>query len=269
MVRVLSHSLVASNRRAPEKHLVTLHGAFGAGRNWGAIARRLVRARPEWGVVLADLRLHGDSQGFSPPHTLDAAAADVDGLGRTLGFPLDAVLGHSLGGKVALLYAARHAAGLRQVWVVDSSPAAGPPSGDAWQMLRAVRSLPSEFASRQDAIEGLGRFGFAPDVAQWMTTNLERADGRYRWRLDFDALEELLRDFFQTDLWSAVTRPPEGVTLHFVKASQSDALSLDALERLERIAEHHGIFVHTVPGGHWIHADNPDAIVDLLTRHLP
>ncbi|TMJ08403.1 MAG: hypothetical protein E6G98_12265 [Bacillati bacterium ANGP1] len=136
-------------------------------------------------------------------------------------------------------------------------------------MLRAVRSLPAAFASRQEAIEGLVRFGFAPDVAQWMTTNLERADGRYRWRLDFDALEELLRDFFQTDLWSAVTRPPEGVTLHFVKASQSDALSLDALERLERIAEHHGIFVHTVPGGHWIHADNPDAIVDLLTRHLP
>src|SRR5438876_3303415 len=78
MVKVLSHSLVASNGRAPEKHLVTLHGAFGAGRNWGAIARRLVEARPEWGVVLTDLRLHGDSQGFSPPHTLDAAAADVD-----------------------------------------------------------------------------------------------------------------------------------------------------------------------------------------------
>src|SRR5437867_663884 len=135
------------------------------------------------------------------------------------------VLGHSLGGKVALRYAARHARALQQVWVVDSSPAAGPPSGDAWQMLRAVRSLPAAFASRQEAIEGLGRFGFAPDVAQWMTTNLERADGRYRWRLDFDALEQLLRDFFQTDLWSIVTRPPAGVTLHFAKASQSDALS--------------------------------------------
>src|SRR5207247_9427860 len=109
MVGVLSHSLVASNGRAPKKHLVTLHGAFGAGRNWVAIARRLVQARPEWGVVLADLRLHGDSQGFSPPHTLDAAATDVDGLGRALGFPRDAALGHSLGGKVALRYSDRHA----------------------------------------------------------------------------------------------------------------------------------------------------------------
>src|SRR5437667_10900659 len=109
----VSHSLVASNGRAPKKHLVTLHGAFGAGRNWGAIARRLVLARPEWGVVLADLRLHGDSQGFSPPHTLDAAAADIDELGRTLGFSFDAVLGHSLGGKVALRDAARHARALQ------------------------------------------------------------------------------------------------------------------------------------------------------------
>jgi len=79
----------------------------------------------------------------------------------------------------------------------------------------------------------------------------------------------LLRDFFQTDLWSAVTRPPEGVTLHFVKATQSDALGPDALQHLERIAAHHSVFVHTVPGGHWIHADNPDAIVDLLRSHLP
>src|SRR5207247_8148477 len=133
------------------------------------------------------------------------------------------------------------------------------------QMLRAVRSLPGEFASRQEAIEGLGRFGFAPDAAQWMTTNLERTDGRYRWRLDFDALEQLLRDFFQTDLWSTVTRPPESVTLHFVKASQSDALSPDALERLERITEHPSTFVHTVPGGHWITADNPNSIVHITT----
>lgn len=269
MVRVLSHSLVASDTHAPRRRLVILHGAFGAGRNWATIARRLVQARPEWEVVLADLRLHGDSQGFPPPHTLDAAASDLDALGRALGSPLDAVLGHSLGGKVALLYATRNPPGLRQLWVVDSTPGAGPPAGSAWQMLRAVRSLPAEFASRQDAVEGLVRFGFAGDVARWMTTNLEYASARYRWRLDFDALQTLLRDFFQTDLWSTVAAPPAGVELHFIKASDSDALSEDALLRLETIAAHHSVFVHTVQGGHWIHADNPDAVIQLLARHLP
>src|SRR2546426_1369325 len=269
MTLVLSHTLVASNGHTPQRWLVILHGAFGAGRNWGTIARHWPQARPEGGVVLADLRMPGASQGFPPPHTLEAAAADIDALGRSLGFPLDAVLGHSLGGKIALLYTARHAAALRQMWVVDSTPAAGPPSGSAWEMLRAVRSLPAQFTSRQEAAEGLTQLGFASDVARWMTMNLESSEGRYRWRLDFDALEELLCDFFQTDLWSAVLDPPAGVELHFIKASHSDVLSKEALRRLDGVAATHRASLDVVPGGHWIQADNPEEVVRLLARHLP
>src|SRR5207249_6553056 len=115
MVRVLSHSLVASNRRAPEKHLVTLHGAFGAGRNWGAIARRLVQARPEWGVVLTDLRLHGDSQGFSPPTTLTPAAQKAADSARPRGSRPTAVWGHPLGARGGFFYAPRQLPVVRRV----------------------------------------------------------------------------------------------------------------------------------------------------------
>src|SRR3989442_11776850 len=145
MTLVLSHTLVASNGHAPQRWLVILHGAFGAGRNWGTIARRLAQVRPEWGVVLADLRMHGASQGFPPPHTLEAAAADVDVLGRSLRIPFDAALGHSLGGKIALLYAARHAAALRQVWLVAATPAAGPPPGGGLPMLPGGPGPPPPF----------------------------------------------------------------------------------------------------------------------------
>src|SRR2546430_12202490 len=141
MTHGLSHTLVASNAHAPPRWLVILHGAFGAGRNWGTIARRLAQIRLEWGVVLADLRMHGASQGFPPPHTLEAAAADVDVLGRSLRVPFDAALGHSLGGKIALLYAARHAAALRQVWLVGATAEARPPRRRAWRMLPAGRAL--------------------------------------------------------------------------------------------------------------------------------
>lgn len=246
-----------------------LHGAFGAGRNWAAIARRLVEARPDWQAILVDLRLHGDSQGFLPPHTIEAAAADIGTLARALGEPLAAVVGHSLGGKVALRYAARQPQDLRQAWVVDATPAAGPPSGSAWQMLNAVRSMPAEFTTREAAAAGLVRFGFTPDVANWMTTNLTRTNGHYRWRLDFAALEELLRDFFRTDLWSTVAALPSSIAVHYIKASNSDALSEDTLHRLNSLAADHRLFVHAVDGGHWIHADNPSAVITLLARHLP
>lgn len=246
-----------------------LHGAFGAGRNWATIARRLVHTRPEWEAILVDLRLHGDSKGFLPPHTIDAAAADIDALARALGEPIAAVVGHSLGGKVALRYAPRQPQDLRQLWIVDATPAAGPPSGSAWQMLHAVRSMPAEFATRQEAAAGLVRFGFTPGVANWMTMNLTRTSGRYQWRLDFAALEELLRDFFRANLWSTVAHLPPGIALHVIKAYNSDTLDDDALSRLRSLAAKHSLFVHTVEGGHWIHADNPSTVVTLLAHHLP
>src|SRR5688572_17676276 len=94
---LLSHTRVTGAGAAPERWLLMLHGIYGSGRNWGTIARRLVEARPEWGVLLVDLRNHGGSQGFPPPHTLQASAADVDRLVEALDFHGAAVLGHSFG----------------------------------------------------------------------------------------------------------------------------------------------------------------------------
>jgi pimeloyl-ACP methyl ester carboxylesterase len=267
---VLNHTRVAAPGVEPERWLLVLHGIFGAGRNWGSIARRLAEARPEWGALLVDLRLHGASRGFAPPHTLAAAAADVDALVERLDLHAAAVLGHSFGGKVALLYTAHHGRELRQAWVVESTPAARPPSGSAWGMIEVVRALPPDFGSRAEAVEGLVRQGYAEGVAQWMAINLEPAEGRYRWRLDFAAMEEMLRDFFRTDLWEVVENPPEGVELHFVKATQSETLDDEAVARIQSPGAANGrVSLHLLEGGHWINTDNPDGVLRLLVDHLP
>lgn len=269
MVPVLSHTVVASDTRAPRRRLVVLHGAFGAGHNWRTVARNLVRHRPEWSVTLPDLRLHGASQGFLPPHTLRTAASDIATLTQAPGTRADALLGHSLGGKVALRYAADYPAGLEQVWVVDATPAPEPHAGSAWQMLRTVRALPREFESRADAAAALVRGGSTPTVAQWMTANLEQVGSRYRWRLDFNAIEELLDDASAADLWSVVADPTRATTLYFIKATDSDILSPKALQRLRTTSTAGGMSIHELVGGHWIQADNPDGVIRLLSEHLP
>src|SRR3954469_22030238 len=98
---ILAHTRVTAAGREPERWLLVLHGIFGAGRNWGSIARRLVDARPEWGAVLVDLPMDGPSRGLAGPHPIAASAADVDRLVEHLDLPAPAVLGHSFGGKVA------------------------------------------------------------------------------------------------------------------------------------------------------------------------
>jgi pimeloyl-ACP methyl ester carboxylesterase len=263
---ILSHSFIRAPEREPERWLFMLHGIYGKGRNWASIARRLVEARPEWGVVLVDLRLHGDSRGFRPPHTLQSSAADLARLVRHLGHGADAVLGHSFGGKVALEYAATAPAALRQVWVMDSTPALKIPSGSAWRMIDILRQMPEHFDSRAEAVAGLESHGYATGLAQWMAMNLEPAPGGgYRWAIDLDAMEEMLRDFFRTELWSVVEEPPMGMVLHFVKATESDTMDEETAERIEAAGRRNGrVFLHRVPGGHWINTDNPDGVLELL-----
>src|SRR5690242_5162179 len=96
----LSIARVTAENTTPDGWIVFLHGILGSGANWRTFARQIVAERPEMGALLVDLRLHGESPGFPPPHTVEAAARDVaealpDIPGRTR-----AILGHSFGGKV-------------------------------------------------------------------------------------------------------------------------------------------------------------------------
>ena len=270
----LASSLVSHETGAARRTAVMLHGIYGRGRNWAAIARALVARRPEWAVALVDLRLHGASSGFTPPHTVAACGDDVRGLiARPEGWPapVDAVVGHSFGGKVALSLIADGAAPpLSQVWVVDSTPDAGEPEGTAWRMLGLVRSLPGRFATRSGAIDGLVAGGVDAGTAAWMASNLRREDDGLVWALDWDAMEALLHDFFARDFWGVVEAPPPGVAFHFIKATESSRLSEAACARLEAASRATGrVHLHRVPGGHWVHTDNPETVTGLLADALP
>jgi pimeloyl-ACP methyl ester carboxylesterase len=270
----LAHTIVAPDGASPRHTLVLLHGIYGKGRNWAAIARGLIAARPDWAAALVDLRLHGASPAFTPPHTVAACAADVAALldaGPGWPAPAGAVVGHSFGGKVALaLLADGPPPHLGQVWVMDSTPAPGEPDGTAWRMLDLVRGLPQHVATRAEAVDGLVAGGIGADVAAWMASNLRRDGDGLAWALDWDAMEALLRDFFVRDLWPVVEAPPPGIDVHIVKATQSSRLSEDACARIEAAGRATGrVHLHRVEGGHWIHADNPEAITALLADALP
>jgi pimeloyl-ACP methyl ester carboxylesterase len=265
------HALVTAPDARPSRWMLVLHGILGSGGNFRSFARRLAVACPDWGFVLVDLRLHGQSQGAPGPHTLAAAADDLRRLVAQLALPVAGVLGHSFGGKVALAYAAAPGAPLAQVWVLDASPGTRRDrAGQAEEVLRLLRSLPQPLPSRERFLELVTAHGHPPAIAEWLAMNVRRADDGFRLRLDLDALAALLDDYFAVDLWPVVERAAGARALHVVVAERSDALDAADRARLAALAARDPrVHVHTVAGaGHWVHVDAPDALFALVSAAL-
>lgn len=267
MVSGVAHERLAGPDGPPEATLLVLHGFLGSGRNWRTWAGGLVEWRPDWAVELVDLRLHGESRDVAGPHGLQAAAADLERVAR----PPFALLGHSLGGKVALTAAVRtFDAPPLQTWVIDSTPFPTRGDGSAARMLQVIDDSPESFADRRAAVEFVENAGFDPATARWMATNLRDTSDGLRWELDHAGLTELYEDFLRLDLADDLTSLAPDHDVHFVRATRNSALDTEGVERLETIAALGApLRLHEIEGGHWLHIDNPRALLELVAGALP
>jgi esterase len=261
----LHHERIVRTGAAPARWLAVTHGIYGAGSNWRSIARKLHERRPDWGVVLIDLRGHGKSENGAPPHTVAACADDVRALLEEIG-PVDALAGHSFGGKVAL--ASRAGAPGRAIWVLDASPSAvgAMPTGGAVVGLLEFMAAAPRWARREDFVAQVVAAGHDAGLAQWLAMSLvtDPAGGLVV-RFDVAALRALLADYFASDLWGALAAP--GATVDVVVAARSSTISAADRARLAAMPPH--VRTHTIDAGHWLHVEAPEAVIDVLARSLP
>lgn len=247
--------------------LLLTHGIYGAGSNWRAIARKLTTKRPEWSVLLVDLRGHGRSEPGPPPHTVAAAAEDVRTI--IIEHHVTAIAGHSFGGKVVL--AARSLTSIPQTWVLDASPSARPaaftePRNSVVHVLEILERSPKTWDKRDDFIAAVQAAGHALPLAQWLAMNLVPDGDRYTLRLDTAQLRALLDSYYATDLWADLEDPSHG-DAHVVIAERSNTIDDAARARLAQAPAH--VHVHRVAADHWLHIEAPEAVVDLLASRLP
>lgn len=279
----LAVARVAAKDATPSKWIVFLHGILGSGANWRTFARQIVSARPEWGALLVDLRLHGESQDFSPPHTLESAARDiVDALPEVGdGAPVRAILGHSFGGKVAIELARQLAASANgavdELIVVDSTPSARPDrrgSSGVRHIVELLTELPTEFPDRNTFTAWAEDRGVTRPTAMWLAMNVRPIPNttRFAFRLDIPAIRSMMDDYFERDTWPVIEAPPprsEGggsMRTHLVAGGDSEVL--DAAD-LERGRDGESITVDVIPNaGHWVHVDAPDALRALVLGYL-
>ncbi len=271
----LYHEQIARTGSTPRAWLALTHGIYGTGANWRGIARKINEARPEWGVVLVDLRQHGRSEPGEPPHTLAACAEDmrarVDRLATELG-PVGARAGHSFGGKVMLATRALAPASVQQTWLLDSSPSSHPGAehdtkNSVAHVLEAMERLPKQWRHRDDFVAALVADGQALPLAQWLAMNVVPDAGQLVLRLDLEAVRAMLHDYYEQDLWHVAFDPALPGELHVVIAEQASTLSDEDRARLAAAPPH--VHVHRIDAGHWLHIEAPANVVEVLAAGLP
>ena len=234
-----------------------LHGLFGAGGNFGAVQRRLAE---RFRVIALDLRNHGAS-----PHdadvSYDAMAADVLQTLGALGALPAAVLGHSMGGKVAMRAALAQPDAVRRLLVADIAPVRYPPHfrGIAAAM-RAVELRPG--LTRREADQALAAAVDTPALRAFLLQNL-RFGPAPAWHIGLDHIVQGLPDI---EGWDAPDAAYDGPVL-VLRGERSDYVQPEHRPAIRALFPR-ARFLALRDAGHWLHADAPDAFLSVVQEFL-
>jgi len=254
---------------------VLVHGILGSGRNLRGFARKLARENPAWQFVLVDLRCHGDSADFthaSGEHSVEGAATDVLRLLKKLNLFPKMLIGHSFGGKVVMNMVDQFGSKVLprpvQVWVLDTVPGdvrTDPAQADhPRDLIERLMKVPLPIRSPNVLVQDLVEDGFSFEVAAWVATNLtmHHSGEGYEWVFNLNGIKQMYESYESSDLWNVIERPPQGLSIDFVKAERSTFRWAGAdHHRIER----HGASVHVLEdAGHWVHTDNPEGLLRIM-----
>lgn len=241
------------------RDVILLHGLFGMGSNMGALARAL---QQDYRVHSVDLPNHGRSA-WLPGMDIGAMAAVVASWQQSQGIESAAVVGHSLGGKVAMQLALDNGSLVSAVVAADIAPVAYPPRHDA--ILQALELVAQAHCrSRSDAANLMERYVPEAGVRQFLLMSLYQGEGSsYQWRFNLAAIR---RDY--DSLRAALTADvPYERPVMFVKGGDSDYILPAHRVEIERLFP--AAQLKVMPGcGHWLHAEQPRLFNGIVQRFL-
>lgn len=243
MLAMIRHPAVTPEGLPP---LLIAHGLFGSGRNWGVIARRLADRRD---VVAVDMRNHGESLRF-PTQSYPEMAADLAEVVEHLGGRAD-VLGHSMGGKAAMMLALSRGDLVRKLVVADIAPVAY--THEQVQNVAAMRSVPLDrVQTRAEADAALAEQLEDPALRAFFLQSLDLRSTPPRWKLNLDVLENEMPKIVG---WPDPDGRFDGPVL-FLSGAESRYVRPENRETIRRLFP--AARFAKIPGaGHWLHAEKP------------
>ncbi len=238
--------------------IIIMHGIFGSSDNWLTQARILSE---HYHVFSLDLRNHGQSP-HSDEFDYQSMAADLEQFIREHQLESPVVIGHSMGGKVAMNFAIAHPELLSKLIVVDIAPR--PYNLEHYVIMDGLKAVPIiTLSSRQEADATLVPFVPEPDVRQFLLKNLQRkAEGGFSWKINLPVIDKNLSKIGYDLQYEGQFAKP---TL-FIRGGRSKYVRDHDVDHIREVfpkAE-----LETLDTGHWVQAEKPKEFVELVMKWL-
>ncbi len=239
--------------------LIILHGFLGSGDNWRSIARHLGQ---HYHCYVVDLRNHGMSF-HDADCSYSAMAGDVSAFINEHRIYAPTLMGHSMGGKVAMQVAFENEEQIKSLVVVDIAPK--PYENRHGGILEAMYRLSlSDFSALTDLDAALSQDIPVKELRAFILKNMARDAGMFKWKINVP----ILRDNIARITEAPILEGRIDVPSLFIKGAYSDYIDVPEDESL--IASFfENYYIDIVPkAGHWVHAQNPEVFLNMVQAFL-
>ena len=242
-----------------EGHTVVLiHGLFGNLDNLGLLARDL---KTDHQVLSIDLRNHGQSF-HSDEHDYAVMANDVKHLLESLNIENAIVIGHSMGGKVAMKLADIDASRLEKLVVLDMSPVKYTKRKHDAVIAGLDSVLENKPSSRGEVMELLAQHIEEDGVRQFLGKSLTKQDDHMTWRFNVPSIKQ---NYWNIIGWEPIA--PCDVPTLFIKGGNSDYLTAEHQPQIQ--AQFKQAKAHVIANtGHWLHAEKPAEVLRAIRKFI-
>ena len=243
-----------------KKVLIILHGLFGASDNWYSVAKLLSQ---KYTIHLLDIRNHGRSP-HSPIHSYQSMLEDLVEYFKNENISKATLVGHSMGGKLAMYLALQQPEFVENLFVVDTAArnySKNKNFAEHKALLTALQAIDLSLIKKRvdlklqmtNKIWENYSFGF-------LSKNISRNnDNRFSWKLNLKALSDYIEEIADGFPIQNQTNSPQNFPVTFIKGEQSNyILESDKKEILTLFPSAKFILIKEV--GHWIHAQNSKAL---------
>lgn len=241
--------------------IIILHGVFGVSDNWVTFAREM---SDKYEIFIPDQRNHGQSP-HHPVHNYFAMCSDLQEFIEQRQIKNPVILGHSMGGKVAMRFALENPDNPKALIIADVSMRTYQRRYVHLNMIDAMMSVDFEQATTREEIAGQlsGRIKDERILLFAMKNLYRRQRGQFAWRLNLEAINLNMDEVFEGVSTEGIFQKPA----LFLRGGNSDYVSYEDFDRIYRSFPKADI--ETIENaGHWLHADQPDEFTEKVRRFL-